>query len=1185
MGISIVNRRLALALVLASTWVVASAAPDHAATGAGTARPADSAGRAPTAAAIATSFGRVPLFFERNTGQADARYQFHSRAAGHSIYLGPTETVIAIGDSPRLSAGVKPGPSPASTAAPHWLRLALIGANPASAGHGLERFPGQVNHVSGPRAGWTADTPAFARVRFDEVYAGIDLVFYGNQREFEYDFEIAPNARPEAIAFRIDGADGMEIDARGDLVLRTGSGTFRQRRPVAYQIIDGRRRAVDARFVLDGVRVVTFALGPYDRSIPLVIDPVLSLDYSTYLGSGKIDRAWAIATDVAGNVYVAGETFGPIKTVPAIGFQTNFGGGNKYGGDAFVAKLDATGTNMLYFTYLGGESLEVANGLAVDVAGAAYVTGFTLSPDFPTFNAAQPAIAGTNNTDYGYYADAFVTKLDATGFPVYSTFLGGEVTDVGAAIAVDADGAAYVTGYTESALVYRVPFQVTTTTCTNYAMTNLQCGPVTESIVVTNARVPFALTTIVTNSERSVTVKGPPKTTNIIVNASVWVAGDPDSWSILTYGFPIRNPVQWTNAGAADLFISKISPDGTALVYSTYLGGGLSRDYATGIGVDAAGNVVVSGLADEADFPVTNALQPVFSGGRDALALRLDATGSAVVYATYLGGSQNDAAYGLAAGPDGSAYVVGATASTDFLGTPGLLRPGGLSRSTNSGGIWTLSSTGLTHTGVRALAVNPVSPSTLYAGTPRGVYLTINRGDVWTLSSEAVSGLDITAVALDPVAPSTVYAAGPDGFARSDDSGFSWVLLGGGLPVTPVSSIVVDPVRPETLHVGAKAGYYVSTNLGTNFFKTGDGIKSQQVNELILDPTNPDRWYAGTGGGVFQSTNHGANWKSMNTGLSTKQVLALAINPSAPQVLLAGTAKGVFRTLDAGVNWEIQTNGLGKPHVNDLVFDPTDSSIVYAACTNGVFRSADGGINWTGASAGLLSLDLVALAVDPTDAAIVYAGARGTNFSGGTNDAFIVKLSSDGASLDYGFTFGGSKSDEARAVAIDTNGSAFVAGMTLSKNFPVVGPVPASKPYGTNSGKTDGFIAQFDAAGRSNVFSIHFGGKATDTPTAIALDRQGGLYLTGMTDSGNFVTTNAFQPKRAGDKLDVFISKFVLSGPPAAADAGPGARGIRSAGWPARPANQATGSVPPFHFAPLVPSPSEPVSPATAPSP
>jgi Beta-propeller repeat len=300
----------------------------------------------------------------------------------------------------------------------------------------VDALAGRSHYLIGEPSRWRQDVPTFGRVRYEDVYPGVSLLFYGSERQIEYDFVVAPGADPAAVVLAFDGAREVRLDDAGDLVLTTGAGELRLRRPVIYQETDGGRQPIEGGFVLDGDRV-RFRVAAWDSSRPLVIDPVLG--YSTYLGGASNDEGLGIAVDAAGNAYVTGTTISadfPVSSLPA---------GTRGGvTDAFVAKLDPTGTGLLYATYLGGSGDDIGNAIAVDTNGNAYVAGSTTSGNFPVLVAFQ----GTNRG----LSDAFVTKLNPNGSAlIYSTFLGGNDQDFAFGIAVDALGNAYVTGSTASA--------------------------------------------------------------------------------------------------------------------------------------------------------------------------------------------------------------------------------------------------------------------------------------------------------------------------------------------------------------------------------------------------------------------------------------------------------------------------------------------------------------------------------------------------------------------------------------------------------------------------------------------------------------------------------------------------------------------------------------------------------------
>ncbi|MBI4607512.1 MAG: SBBP repeat-containing protein, partial [Candidatus Rokubacteria bacterium] len=393
------------------------------------------------------SYGGFPLIFERNQRLTDERVKFLARGRGYALFLTPTEVVLSLANpEPR------PGAEKSATLGLHnrqksntaVLRMQLVGANPHPAITGLDQLPGKVNYFIGndPKR-WRTNIPTYTKVKYEEIYPGVDLVYYGNQRQLEYDFVVAPGAAPKAITLSFEGADKLEVDAHGDLVLQAAGAEIRLRKPVIYQEVGSTRQEITGGYVLKGEHQVSFQVGHYDATRRLVIDPILS--YSTYVGGSDADEGRGIAVDASGNAYVVGQTqssnFPTFPTTSPLPFDPSFNGGSS---DAFVAKLNSTGTALVYSTFLGGSGFEFADGIAVDASGNAYVVGETGSTDFPT-------TPGAFDDSFNGGTDAFVAKLNSTGTALlYSTFLGGGTVDKGHSIAVDGSGNAYVTGETGS---------------------------------------------------------------------------------------------------------------------------------------------------------------------------------------------------------------------------------------------------------------------------------------------------------------------------------------------------------------------------------------------------------------------------------------------------------------------------------------------------------------------------------------------------------------------------------------------------------------------------------------------------------------------------------------------------------------------------------------------------------------
>ncbi len=371
--------------------------------------------------AILNAYGKLPLAFEVNQGQADSSVRFLSHGYGYSLFFTESGPVLAFGN----------------TASQSLLQFHFAGASSHPQVVGLNELPGKTNYFLGndPHQ-WLTNVPTYARVLYRNVYPGVDLVYYGNQGKLEYDFVLAPGANLHTIEQTFEGSQNPGFDGQGNLLLHLGSVAFRQEKPVVYQEIQGVRHVVESHYVLVNPHQVGFAVASYDPRFPLIIDPVLV--YSTYLGGNFEDLANAITVDSAGNVYVTGETSSanfPRKHA----FQPKLKGPS----NAFVTKLNASGSALVYSTYLGGSGQEYGHGIAVDSAGNAYVTGGTNSTDFPTVNPLQGHLSTPPN-------DAYITKFDTSGQVVYSTYLGGNNNDQGYAIAADNVGNAYVTGYTAS---------------------------------------------------------------------------------------------------------------------------------------------------------------------------------------------------------------------------------------------------------------------------------------------------------------------------------------------------------------------------------------------------------------------------------------------------------------------------------------------------------------------------------------------------------------------------------------------------------------------------------------------------------------------------------------------------------------------------------------------------------------
>jgi uncharacterized protein (TIGR03437 family) len=612
-------------------------------------------------AAFAAAYAQ-PLWFEPNGAHFQARH----------LVLSPTSAVIQAGESPIV--------------------LTLHHANPHSRPEALDRLPGVSNYYLGndPEK-WRTDVPHFGRVRYHDVYPGIDVIYYGNaQGNLEYDFIIQPGANPHQV--RIAFNQPVHTTSDGDLLVAG----LRQRRPKVYQ--HGREIACD--YIVDHEHRVQLALANYDHAEPLTIDPVI--EYSTYLGGNAQDVANDIAVDSSGNMYVTGWLESP--KYPNLDPFQQTSGTSRF---IVIAKMTPSGNALLWYTYVGGTALNDSEKIALDTSGNTYVAGFTSSTDFPIRNAAQPGFGGG-------YENAVVVKVDRNGKLVYSTYLGGNNQERAQGLAVDSTGAAFVSGFTwsidfpvKNAIQPRMtgrpdaflaklspagdrflfatylggrgieysaglaldssgnPILVGTTTSDDFPVVNplqpaLGSGAETGFITKISSAGDKILYSSYFGGNATVLLR----LIKVDSADNIWVFGE-----VAGPGLPLQNPLQSSFAGGdMDGVIAKLNAKGDSILFSTYFGGS-GTDFPSDLDVDAAGNLYASGFTYSPDFPVKNSIQP-FVGAthgykNDTFLVKLSSSG-ALIYSTLLGGNGPDYNGGVAIGPNGAVYLSGSTASDDF---------------------------------------------------------------------------------------------------------------------------------------------------------------------------------------------------------------------------------------------------------------------------------------------------------------------------------------------------------------------------------------------------------------------------------------------------------------------------------------------------------------------------------------
>jgi len=582
---------------------------------------------------------KLPLSFDQNVGQLDSRARFSARAAGYSLFLTSSGALLELRKNNSNRTKLDRFQTQARTSHA-LLGFDLQGANANAVAKGVERLPGQRNYLIGnDPSRWHTNVPTFRAVRYDEIYPGINLTYYGNQQQLEYDFVIAPGADPQQIRFAFTAGTRLRISDRGDLVLRVAGVEVRQPKPVVYQEIDGQRRLVDGKFILIARHQAAFAVGAYDRTQPLVIDPTLV--YSTYLGGAGDDTGSSIAVDSSNNIYIAGTTNSTNFPLQGAAFGANAGLA-----DIFVTKIDASGANILYSTYIGGSGQDRADGLAIDASGNAYVVGRI---DSSSINF--PSTMGSFASSYrGGDFDGVVFKLNAQGNAlVYSGFLGGEENDSVAGVTVDANGIAYVTGGTKS-----IGFP---TTVNAYQPT--RAGDTDAFLAKINAAGSTLLYATYLGGS------GTDRGSGVVIdaNGNAYIDGFTSASD-----FPTENAFQNGFGGSFDAFVAKFdtnSSGAASLLFCSYLGG-TGDDKAYGLAIDnSANNVYIVGQTSSNNFPVLSPVQPALGGSFDAFVAKVSSAG-AKTYATYLGGSADDRGTGVAINAADAAYITGFTASTNF---------------------------------------------------------------------------------------------------------------------------------------------------------------------------------------------------------------------------------------------------------------------------------------------------------------------------------------------------------------------------------------------------------------------------------------------------------------------------------------------------------------------------------------
>ena len=972
--------------------------------------PPDEAVVTPTASAgartatVKHSYLKTPLRFERRAGTAG---DFTGRGIGYAVSLSSGDAAVTLGRS-----GEKP----------ETITIRLAGRRGSVDASAEGELPGRSNQLIGNDARqWRTRVPAYARIAYRDVYPGIDLVYYGTQQQLEYDFVLRPGASPSAIAFDIEGARDVRLDADGNLVIDTQAGTLTHRAPVIYQDVQGVRQPVEGGYAILPDSRVVFKVGSYDREFPLVIDPVLS--YATYLGGSLEERIHASAFDSSGSIIVAGETYSAdFPTANAAQPQT-------HGlGDAFVAKLTPSGDALVYATYFGGASNDAAVGVDVDVSGAAYIAGSTSSWDFPALNAFQ----GSNRGQF----DTFVVKLDANGAPVYSTLLGGALEDYATAIAVDGLGRVHLTGSTMSA---------------DFPTANALQSALGGSPVF---RTTDGGTSWVSASE------------GLRTSGVRSFATDPAAPLTVYAGTELEGVFKSFDAG------STWSPTGREIAGAV---SGVAVANGTSPAVYAASQAGIYQSRDGGEHWTL-----VLQGWGTAIAVSPESPST-----IYAGLSTSGFPFGVFKSVDGGdtwtdtgltdgVLALAVSGSTVYAATNNAIY------SSVGGGAWTLANGGLVAQAT-AIVASASNPLVAYAATSQGLFKTVNGGAWWS-PLPLLAGLPIASLAIGTSDPATLIASVQfGGTVISNDAGENWRVTHSQNAV--FTAVAIDPLLPALAYLGGGVNRdaFVATigtegnNLEFSTYFGGSG--AERATDIAVDASGT-RYVAGE---TMSTDLPVVNAVQPSFG-DLQDAFALRIAPegvtyatylggngfeSEPRVAVDAAGRAHIAGLTWSMNYPVVNAFQPEPGggFSDLFVSVLDSS---GAFVHSTYLGGDGAeTDWSQS----LGPDVAVTGAGDT---YVTGTTQSLNFpltadafqpthGGGQSDVFVTRLGPAGQ-LKYSTYLGGSGDDYGRSIAIDVNGEVAVAGTTNSTNFPTRNafqPIPA--------GSDEGFIARIhEQAGPSD---------------------------------------------------------------------------------------------------------------------
>jgi hypothetical protein len=1124
-------------------------------------------------------FGMLALSFEPNEGQASAPARFVTRAPGSTIYFSPSDVAIemrsvsvpgastdAKDKAPMSklmafeSAGLGPSSStfdPANRqSSSTTVRMQFVGSNPEPEMVSGELLPGKVSYFMGndPKQ-WHSNLPTFAGVVYRGLYPGIDLKYEGTASNLKGTYTLAPGADPAQIRWRYDGTASTTVDASGNLQIsyqqsgavgqRASAMTLTEQAPVAWQEIGGKRLPVDAGYVLAQDGSISFALGAYDRTKPLTIDPTLT--YSTYLGGNFAEYGFGIAADSAGNFYVVGMTNS--SNFPMV---NAYQGSNRGIDDVIVAKFNPAG-QPIYITYLGGSHVDWGLDITVDADGNAYLTGFTASTNFPVANAYQP-------TNGGIY-DAFVTKLNPTGSAlVFSTYLGGSDTEnshgsgsQAGAIALDANRNVYVTGYTDS-----TNFPVLN--AIQPSLVNIEDGFITKFNPAGSALIWSTYLGGVRNDQ--------PKGIAVDPSGNVVIAGFTTSDN-----YPTANAYQSDLLGTYDAFVSKINAAGSALVYSTYFGG---HDYeyvdeALDVAVDPQGNAYITGFTGSWDLPIAGAaFQPEYGGGVDGFVSKFTPTGG-LSYSTFLGGNWSDSATSIAVNSAGEAFVFGSTQSDNFP-TMNPLFPqlrgseDAIVTHLNAAGSGVIFSTYFGGTNNREMQ----GPGALTIDQNNNIYITGNTeaSDFPTTANAyqpfraSVHDAFVSVITENNPTPTPIATGNPSptppvciigDYAITQSTGAALVRGTTFLPNSDCDNCTAPMVLPFPVQLYDQT--FTQARIGSN-----GNIQFSSDNALPFNSSLPNNTYNNTIFAFWDDLFLDDEWGGLGVYTS--------VSGTAPNRILNVEWRASENSAEININFEVRLyeNANGKFDVIYGTMERNGDSATVGVQRDTGSRFTQHSYNTAVINQGLkLTFTLPpcttptpvvnsptptatpsATPIPPTLLYSTYHGswerdsiedigkdAAGNIYVAGTTfqndiyygDIYVSKFSPNGQNLLYTTIFGGASIDYGYALSVDAAGNATVAGIATSYDYPLLNPIQATHAGGTY----DVVMTKLNPTGQM-IFSTYLGGSGNDYADGLATDEVGNVYLAGHTNSTNFPTTaGSYQTSNQG-MYDGYVTKITPNG-------------------------------------------------------